>query len=168
MRRILIWVSNLFFFVLAACGQQYESYSELLKSLYKNSVPVINAAELHALQQSDTALIILDAREPNEFKVSHLLGAQHAGYDHFAMREWKSLPKDSKIVVYCSVGYRSERVGEKLKAAGFEQVYNLYGGIFQWKNEGYEVYHNEEKTERVHAYSPRWGKWLEKGERVYD
>ena len=60
-------------------------------------------------------------------------------------------------------------MGEKLKKAGFKKVLNLQGGIFDWKNKDYPVYDNKEiETEKIHAYSESWGKWLTKGEKVYE
>ena len=51
--------------------------------------------------------------------------------------------------------------------AGFKKVYNLYGGIFHWVNEGRTVFANGKPTLRVHAYSKPWSVWLTKGEKVY-
>ena len=71
-------------------------------------------------------------------------------------------------MVYCSIGIRSEDISEKLKKAGYTNVYNLYGGIFEWKNRNYPVVNPEnEVTEKVHAYSKQWGQWLHKGKKVY-
>jgi hypothetical protein len=72
-------------------------------------------------------------------------------------------------VVYCTVGVRSEKVGEKLKAAGYQNVRNLYGSIFEWVNQGNPVVDNQGKpTQQVHAYSRVWGVWLNKGEKIYE
>ena len=77
--------------------------------------------------------------------------------------------KNSKIVVYCSLGVRSEDVAEKLKKAGYSNVYNLYGGIFEWKNNDLEVLNlNEKPTDSIHIYSKAWSKWLKKGVKVYE
>jgi 3-mercaptopyruvate sulfurtransferase SseA len=60
------------------------------------------------------------------------------------------------------------RLPARSKKAGFENVYNLYGGIFQWINEGYELVNQDGKpTNKIHAYSKTWGIWLNKGEKVY-
>jgi hypothetical protein len=70
--------------------------------------------------------------------------------------------------VYCSVGYRSERIGEKLLKLGYTDVVNLYGGIFEWKNQGLDVYNSSNyPTDSVHTYNKSWGKWLVKGIKVY-
>ena len=59
--------------------------------------------------------------------------------------------------MYCSLGIRSETVGEKLKAAGYTNVYNLYGGIFEWKNKDFTVLDAEEKeTNEVHTFNKYW------------
>ena len=51
---------------------------------------------------------------------------------------------------------------------GFTNVFNLVGGIFEWKNQGHAVYSTQNKiTEKVHAYNKTWGVWLTKGEKVY-
>ena len=71
-------------------------------------------------------------------------------------------------VVYCSIGVRSEKIGEKLQAAGYTNVKNLYGGIFQWKGEGEKVVDSLGlSTERVHAFSKLWGKLLTNAKKVY-
>ncbi|MFN8396323.1 MAG: rhodanese-like domain-containing protein [Bacteroidia bacterium] len=66
----------------------------------------------------------------------------------------RELDKARSVVVYCSVGYRNERIGEQLLAQGFSKVWNLYGGIFEWVNEGHEVVDaHGQPTDRVHTYN---------------
>ena len=166
-KRFWLWLSNITLMVNVACGQ-YKNYDAMLSDMYRNTVPVIYPDSLNQWIQNGKPVVILDARESNEFSVSHIIGAKNVGYDNFRMKELKSIPKDSKIVVYCSVGYRSERIGEKLKEEGYSDVSNLYGGIFKWKNEGLPVYHQNNETDSVHAYSEKWGVWLQKGVKVYD
>ena len=89
------------------------------------------SVETLALPKTDA--ILLDAREEKEFKVSHLKNAICVGYDNFKLKETlEKLPEDknTKIVVYCSLGIRSETVAHKLIEAGYTNIYNLYGGIF--------------------------------------
>jgi 3-mercaptopyruvate sulfurtransferase SseA len=54
-----------------------------------------------------------------------------------------------------------------LQQAGFTNVKNLYGGIFQWMNEKKPVYNHKGLTQQVHPYSRSWGIWLQRGEKVY-
>ena len=72
-------------------------------------------------------------------------------------------------LVYCSIGVRSENIGEKLQQLGYTNVYNLYGGIFEYKNEGGTVYNLQNKpTDSVHTYNKKWSKYLTKGNKVYE
>jgi len=150
----------------SACAQT--EYDRKLKSLYRNSVKTIKPADLKELVTNGEKITILDTRAPEEFNVSHLKGAQFLNYDSYSTEDLKKLPKNEKIIVYCSVGYRSERVGEKLQKLGYQNVYNIYGGIFEWKNEGMQVVNRQNQpTDSVHTYNKNWSKWLLKGVKVY-
>jgi len=136
----------------------------MLNTLLSHSVPEVSVDEV----DSSKSVVWLDARERNEFEVSQIDEAKWVGYDDFSLDRVEEIPKDQEIIVYCSVGYRSEKVAEQLMEAGFSNVSNLYGGIFEWKNQGQEVVDSTRTvTERVHAYSKIWGVWLKKGEKVY-
>ncbi|EAR00512.1 hypothetical protein FB2170_08404 [Maribacter sp. HTCC2170] len=120
---------------------------------------------------NENGITFLDTREINEFETSHIKNAIWVGYDSFDSQIINdSVPdKTTPIVVYCSIGVRSEDIGEKLQEMGYSNVRNLYGGIFKWKNDGYPVFDQENKeTEKVHAYDKLWGKLLTKGEKVYE
>jgi len=52
---------------------------------------------------------------------------------------FKELPRDKKILVYCRTGSRSATASDILVKNGFTQIYNMQGGITEWKNAGYEV-----------------------------
>lgn len=107
-------------------------------------------------------VIFLDARELEEYNVSHIQNAIYVGFDDFKLNKLSEIDKNANVVVYCSIGYRSEKIGEKLVKEGFTNVKNLYGGIFNWTNNGYPVYQNEVETQEVHGYSESWSKWLNK------
>lgn len=167
MVRALVFLGTLLSFF-TSCSAQVSSgsYNTMLKTLLKHSVPEIT---VDSLEKCIGNVILLDARELAEYNVSHITGARHVGYDNFSMQTVAGIAKDRHIVVYCSVGYRSEKITEKLKAAGFTQVSNLYGGIFEWVNQGNKVVDNSGKpTTKVHAYSKTWGVWLTRGEKVYE
>lgn len=152
---------------LSACGQSSDLHEEV-KLLYRNTVPVISTTGLDSILSSNSNLILLDTREKLEFDVSHLPGSTLAAYSSFSADELKNLERSTPIVVYCTIGYRSERIGEKLKAAGFTNVHNLYGGIFHYKNEGgIVVTSSNDTTDKVHTYNKQWSRFLEKGEKVY-
>ncbi|MCU0419357.1 MAG: rhodanese-like domain-containing protein [Cyclobacteriaceae bacterium] len=144
------------------------AYDQKLKSLYRHTVKTLTPAQLAERQANDPSLIVLDTRSRAEYRVSHLPGARFLDYDHYQPAELEALPRQATIVVYCSVGYRSERIGERLQKKGYKNVFNLYGGIFQWKNEGREVVNaSNHPTDSVHTYNQNWGRWLTRGIRVY-
>jgi rhodanese-related sulfurtransferase len=164
----LILTITLGLMIITTYGQKPENYDDDLKAMYKNTIPLITPDELSKEMKTDSAIILLDAREPGEYKVSHLDGAELVGFNEFKMKSVKNIPKDAEIVVYCSLGVRSEIVAEKLKEAGYTNVKNLYGGIFEWVyNDNKIVDKKGNETEKVHAYDAEWSKWLLKGEKVY-
>ena len=71
------------------------------------------------------------------------------------------MDKNTPIVVYCSVGYRSEKIGEKLRKAGYTNVTNLFGGLFTWANENRPLKNKaDQPTRAVHGYGKAWSKYL--------
>ncbi|AFL84616.1 Rhodanese-related sulfurtransferase [Belliella baltica DSM 15883] len=141
------------------------AYKMLLKGVYDNDFPTVKPHQKEILGNA----LLLDTREREEFEVSHLKGAKWVGYNTFSLETLEGIPKDQVLVVYCSIGARSQEIGKKLKGAGYEKVYNLYGGIFHWVNEDRSVFNQEaEQTDRVHAYSRSWGIWLNKGVKVFE
>lgn len=146
---------------------QSATYNTMLKGLLSHSVPEKSVGSINKMIKSGTVFLV-DAREKKEYDVSHLKNSTWVGYDDFEISRLPKINKADTIVVYCSVGYRSEKIAEKLLAAGFKNVYNAYGGLFEWVNEGFPVYENSTtETQKVHAYSKTWGIWLDKGEKVY-
>jgi len=158
--------ASIVFVIISSLMNAQEKYSipELLERYNKKTVPYITVDSLH---QNPTNFVILDTRKKAEFEVSHLPNAIWAG-DQFDPAKLPELDKSKPIVVYCSVGIRSENYGEDLMEAGYIKVYNLYGSIFSWKDAGYEVVDDKgNPTDEVHTYSRRWGKYLKTGKKVY-
>lgn len=153
-------------FLFLTCMQGQKSIEETLLRYNKGTVPYIFPAKL--AQQKD--YLLLDSRSWEEYQVSHIPNSFWVGYSEYSQdRISLAIPdKDTPLVVYCSVGVRSEDIGEKLLRQGYTNVKNLYGGIFQWKDQGYPVIDNSGKeTQKVHAYSKQWGKLLTNAEKVY-
>ncbi len=164
MKHILYIITFLCF----AFANGQTALDSLLQKENKESVPYITVSEL--LQKEN--MVLLDSREKVEYETSHIENALCVGYDQFKLKKVKKLlPKDKNtpIVVYCSLGIRSEDVGEKLQKAGYKNVYNLYGGIFEWKNQDQTVVDNKgETTENIHTFNEDWSIWLKKGVKIFD
>ncbi|XP_037789669.1 uncharacterized protein LOC119585112 [Penaeus monodon] len=127
-------------------------------------------------------IILLDVREEDEYKVSHLEKARRIR-DDLNSEEVEELVKEIlkpfnekepeevlKIVSYCSLGYRSSDLARKLKTqidnmkpSTAVQVFNLEGSIFKWANEGRKLVDNHgNDTTYVHPYNMVFGLTLKK------
>lgn len=147
---------------------QQGDFDGMVKNITRGDIPFIYDDQLTQLINEKEEIILLDTRPNEEYNVSHLPGARCVGYDDFEREQVDQIDRNTTLVVYCSVGYRSERIGRELKEMGFKEVYNLYGGIFKWKNEGNTVVNQSGETDSVHTYNKKWSKWLYKGTKVYD
>lgn len=141
---------------------KYCNNVEFEKTVFKyldETIPFISCDELDAQYDHYT---ILDAREFDEYQISHLKNAKHIGYDNPDFSVLENQDKEDPIILYCSIGYRSEKMGEQLAEMGYTNVYNLFGSIFEWINQDKPVY-NPKGLEvlEVHTYSKKWGNWVE-------
>jgi phage shock protein E len=78
-------------------------------------------------------LVVLDVRSAREYARGHIPGAQHLPLDRVA--DGAALLgnlKGARVVCVCATGKRSAVAAVRLKAAGFEHVYNLSGGMLLW------------------------------------
>ena len=162
-KRPVVWWFYLMSYMLLAtvAHAQTTAFEQMLDELLDGSVPMISVGILKKKLAEPAAPILLDAREPDEFAVSHLQGATNVGYEDFDLKTLAGIDKNTPIVIYCSVGYRSEKIGERLQKAGFSNVTNLRGGIFEWANRKFPLVNKtREKVTVVHPYDKDWGRWL--------
>lgn len=143
-----------------ATAQNPEGFETMAKKMADKTVPIIKSTQVTKLQAKGKEIVFLDSRELSEYEVSHIKGAKHIGYDDFDMNSVKGIDKNATIIVYCSVGYRSGKIGKQLREAGFTSVFNLWGGLFDWANNGNPVYANNKEVTLIHPYNNNWGKWL--------
>lgn len=134
-----------------------DAFAREIESYIDHSVPTITVQEAYNEKEK---YLFLDAREPQEYKISHIENARYIGYKKFKKKSVVDLPRDTPIVIYCSIGYRSEKVGRKLLKMGFKNIQNLYGSIFEWANQGLPVVNEQGKTHQIHTYNKRWSQWL--------
>ena len=137
---------------------EYEEY----KAKSFANVPDISVEELmnqkadHKAGHEDSGdanLVILDCRSEPEQAVSVLPGA--ISKDDFESDPQKFAGR--KVVVYCTIGYRSGLYTRDLKARGIDAV-NLRGGVLSWAIAGGEFVNPQTGTEtkRVHVYGKQW------------
>ena len=138
------------------------AYETEIERIIDKPVPLISCKQLSQKIASEE-VVLFDARAADEYAISHLYKAQQIGYDSFQLASVANLPKNKTIVIYCSIGYRSEKIGEQLLSAGYTNVYNLYGGIFEWYNQSRPLFDSRGRSNSIHPYNESWGQWLKKG-----
>ena len=104
-------------------------------------VTVEEFKELDALRDVQ----LLDIRTPEEYKSGYIEGYGNMDYlsDTFKV-EMETLDKSKPIVIYCRSGGRSGRCATLMLEIGFKEIYDLEGGIIQWKAENNPVIVNSE------------------------
>ncbi len=166
-QKIFSFLSIMLFLLVSASAQTdfkrtiNPEFEKEVDSYLTYSVPAITVKNLIQIKDD---VILLDAREMNEYEVSHIPGAIYVGYDNFDDSLLKGIDKDARIVVYCSIGFRSEKIGEKLKKIGFSNAYNLFGSIFEWTNAGQPLEDKDgNSTHKIHTYNKKWSQWVNEG-----
>ena len=142
-------------------------FEKAIERYIKHSVEVISVDELYEYKGN---YVLLDAREFEEYETSHIPGSLYFGYDNPNLNVLDNIDKDQPIVMYCSIGYRSEKMGEMLEEKGFTNVKNLYGSIFEWGNKSYPLVDSKDnETNKIHTYNKQWSKWVQNStlEKVY-
>lgn len=134
-------------------------FEKEIDGLLSETIPFVYVEEL--AKKDISKLILLDAREWEEYAVSHIPQARYIGFDEPSMTVLSDVEKDKEIIVYCSIGYRSEKIAEQLKEMGYHNVKNLYGSIFEWVNQGHQIENNKRQaTNKIHTYSKKWSRWM--------
>ncbi len=88
-----------------------------------------------ALSATDEPTLVVDVREPEEYRAGHLPGATLMPLREF-MDHVSQLPRDRRILLVCRSGRRSARALHWLLELGFERAYNLKGGTLSWRAAG--------------------------------
>ena len=116
--------------------------------------------------------LIIDCRREDEFQVSKIPGAKNLDFkceDNELTELLKDVEKDTQIINYCSLGYRSAIMTNRIQNLVKDRnpVYNLEGSIFKWANENKPLTdHQDQPTLKVHPYSFKfafltlsWNRW---------
>ncbi len=94
-------------------------------------VPEITAQALAEKLKSEQPPLLVDVREPHEFRFCRIEGAQLKPLGD--IEDWaKELDQEAEIVLQCHTGMRSAHATAYLKSLGFKRVANLRGGIEAW------------------------------------
>jgi rhodanese-related sulfurtransferase len=99
-----------------------------------SAVPQIDVRALRERMDSGEPFILLDVREPFEFEIARIDGANLIPLGDLP-RRWRELDREKETFVYCHSGMRSAQAAEFLRSAGLARVANVAGGIDAWSQE---------------------------------
>ena len=103
-----------------------------LSNLFGPPMPALNAPELSEKLKNDKHPLVLDVRQPEEYREGHIAGAKLIPLGELGQR-MKELPKDKEIVCVCASGNRSSSATRMLVEAGFKAI-NMNGGMSAWQH----------------------------------
>lgn len=168
-----MWIKNIFRgFLLAIVislilplsleAADFDKLNQKLRAKYTD-IEIVTVEEVYQqlqTHQDSKTVLILDARSEKEYQVSHIQGAQLTPDIKTARELLAGESKDTMIVVYCSLGYRSGDLTRKLEEEGYTNVVNMEGSLFEWVEKDLPVFQDDEQVEKVHPYNVWWGRNL--------
>jgi rhodanese-related sulfurtransferase len=111
----------------------------ILTRLFGAAMPEVDVRAVQArLEAKNNSPLVLDVREPNEFRGGHIPGARLIPLGSLSQR-MPALPRNREIVCVCRSGSRSRSAVSQLTAAGYQAV-NLRGGMIAWSSAGLPVH----------------------------
>jgi rhodanese-related sulfurtransferase len=102
-----------------------------LTSLFGPSLPSLNAAELSEKLKDRERPLVVDVRQPDEYRAGHIDGSKLIPLGHLGKRI-NELPKDAEIICVCASGSRSRSATKFLVDAGYT-AFDMKGGMFAWQ-----------------------------------
>ena len=106
----------------------------ILSCCNTNKSNLISAIDFNQMIKKDKSAIIIDVRTPEEFNKGHLRNSLNVNwFDENFDENLKIFNKDLPVFVYCLSGGRSSKANEKIQSLGFKNVYELDGGILEWR-----------------------------------
>jgi rhodanese-related sulfurtransferase len=114
-------------------------------------VKAITVTQLQQLQRQGTKLVLVDVRSPEEIAVSRIPGAIATGEFERHLAQYQN----TKVVAYCTIGYRSGLYAQKLRQQGVE-ILNLEGSLLAWSHAGGKLINASGMTHRVHVFGRQW------------
>lgn len=108
-----------------------------LSALFGPPVPVINANELSEKLKNGKRPLMIDVRQPEEYRAGHIAGAKLIPLGELS-RRMDTLSKEKEIICVCATGNRSRSATKMLVRAGYNAV-DMKGGMFMWQRAGLPV-----------------------------
>lgn len=103
----------------------------------KNAITVVTPSDFKEKSKDQT---IIDIRTPEEFKQGHIENAVNINFfDSDFLERMNQYDKEKPLFIYCRSGNRTSSASKKLARSGFQEVYDLQGGILNWMRSNNEI-----------------------------
>jgi rhodanese-related sulfurtransferase len=160
---LLFTLPFLFGFIKSLHAQQ--NIDDVLKKYNNHSVPYIS---VETLKMKKDDYVLFDTRKKEEYNVSHIPGAIWVGERvNDNLLNSIQLKKSQSIVVYCTVGVRSEAYGNQMINRGFTHINNLYGSILPGKMPVLRYLISAERKPKKYMFIQKSGESISKTGRKY-
>ncbi len=121
-----------------SCAQNSNNKNDVDTSKLKDNV--ISFISPNELNLKNKNIQLIDIRTPREFSDGHIENARNINlYNRNFINEINKLDKNKELYIYCRSGNRTGVVSKKIKNLGFIKIYDLQGGILNWKNNNLET-----------------------------
>jgi hydroxyacylglutathione hydrolase len=117
--------------------------------------PSVPEIEVSALVDGSQTSMVLDVREPEEYRHGHVPGALNLPQAELASR-LDELPRDQLLLLLCQGGFRSLRAAQFLKQVGFSDVASVRGGTVAWQASGRPLVADEVCFEEPRFTESEW------------
>jgi len=101
------------------------------------NVSVSKASGIISDNDGSPDFVLLDIRTPDEFNEERLAGSVNLDYYESSFEsDLDAMDKSRMYLIYCRTGTRSGNALDMMDDLDFEEVYNMLGGIVDWKESG--------------------------------
>jgi len=114
-----------------------ENKMDFLSRMFGSNLPATTAQELSEKLKSSDRPMVVDVRQPEEYREGHIAGSKLIPLGELP-RRLKELPQAREIVCVCASGSRSRSATKILMEAGYKGI-NMNGGMFTWQRSGLPV-----------------------------
>lgn len=111
----------------------YQQFCGVVAEPPKSTLPEIDPVEVKAKIDRGDKFVLVDVREPHEYKIGNISFAKLIPLGDVAKR-MNELNVGDEIVVHCKSGVRSAKAANLLRESGFKNVSNMKGGILAWSD----------------------------------
>lgn len=106
----------------------------------KTRIEEVGPHEVKEKLEEEEDFVLLDVREQDEWKKSHISGAQYLGKGVLERDIETEYPDtDQELILYCGGGFRSALAADNLQKMGYSNVKSMEGGFRSWTEAGYPI-----------------------------